>query len=64
MMGVPPDQAARLTYWQFTAMREIWNERHAENEPDGGDPVEPPSEEFVRARQAELAELGISGTRH
>lgn len=62
-MGVPPSEAGRLTYWQFTAMRAIWNERHADNEP-GGEPVEPPSEEFVRARQAELSELGISGTKH
>lgn len=63
MMNVPPSEAGRLTYWQFTAMRAIWNERHDTDAPDG-EPVEPPSEEFVRRRQAELDELGISGTRH
>jgi hypothetical protein len=62
MMGVPPDQAKRLTYWEFTAMRATWNERH--KSPDANEAVEPPSEDFVRAAQAELAELGISGTSH
>jgi len=60
MMGVPPDQAKRLTWWEFTAMRYTWNERHKPADVKG-DPVEPPTEEFVRAAQAELAELGISG---
>jgi hypothetical protein len=60
MMGIPPDQARRLTYWEFTAMRHEWNERH-KIDGDDGEPVEPPSEDFVRQRQAELAALGISG---
>lgn len=63
MMGVPPDQAKRLTYWEFTAMRATWNARHASDD-DSQEPVELPSEDFVRQRQRELAELGISGTRH
>jgi hypothetical protein len=62
MMGVPPEQAQRLTYWQYTAMRAVWNERHRRPDGDDGSPVQPPDEDFVRQRQAELAELGISGT--
>ncbi len=60
MGGVQPSEAKRLTYWEFTAMRSQWNERHQRDDDKGG-PVEPPSEEFVRMAQAELAELGISG---
>lgn len=62
-MGVGPSEAKRLTYWEFTAMRHEWGERHKSPD-DQGDPVEPPSEEFVRARQAELQELGIAGSVH
>jgi len=62
MMGIPPSEAKRLTYWEFTAMRYSWNERH-KLPTEGGD-VETPSVEFVRARQAELHDLGISGTQH
>ena len=62
MGGIPPSEAKALTYWEYTALRHEWNERHKSE----GDlePVEAPTEEFVRARQAELAELGISGTKH
>lgn len=63
MMGIPPSEARRLSYWEFTAMRAVWNERH-KTDGDDGEPVEPPTEEFVRQAQLELAELGISGTRH
>ena len=63
MMGIPPSEAKRLTYWEFTAMRHEWNVRHRSDEADGG-PVQAPSEEFVRAAQLELAELGISGKAH
>jgi len=62
MMGIPPSEAKRLTYWEFTAMRHGWNERH-KAPVEGGD-VEPPSVDFVRERQAELHALGISGTQH
>lgn len=62
MGGLAPSEAKRLTYWEFTALRFAWNERH-KAEPDGG-AVEPPTADFVRARQAELAELGIAGTKH
>lgn len=63
MGGMPPSEAKKLTYWEFTALRYEWNERH---KGDGieGEPAEPPSEDFVRERQAELDALGISGTKH
>lgn len=63
MGGIPPSEAKRLTYWEFTALRYEWNERH-KRDGDDGEPVEAPSEEFVRERQAELYELGIAGTVH
>lgn len=62
MMGCPPDQTRRLTLWEYTAMRAVWNARHKTDDPN--EPAEPPSADFVRARQAELVELGISGTKH
>ncbi len=63
MGGIPPEQAGRLTLWQYQAMRWNWNDRHKVETDDGddGEPVEPPSEEFVRQRQAELYELGVAG---
>lgn len=61
MMGIPPDVADKLSYLKFTALRHTWNVRHKRDDDD----IKPPSVEFVRARQAELQELGISGsTRH
>lgn len=63
MMGLGPSEAKRLTYWEFTALRHEWNERH-KGEDDKGAPVEPPSVDFVKERQAELAALGIAGTKH
>ena len=60
MMGVPPDQARRLTLWEFTAMRANWNKRHKAANDGDGEPVDLPSEEFVRQRQLELAQLGIA----
>ena len=62
-MGIPVADARDLSYWEFSAVRWEWGER--QKRPDdqgGGEPVEPPSAEFVRERQRELAELGISGT--
>lgn len=62
MGGIGPTEAGKLTYWQFTAMRAVWNGRQ---DKDGdGEAVEPPSAEFVRQAQAELDELGITGTKH
>lgn len=63
MMGVSVADANRLTYWQYTAMRHVWNERHRSTDDSGG-AIETPTEDFVRERHAELARLGIAGTRH
>lgn len=61
MMGIGPGDAGRLTYWQYTAMRHVWNERHrSDEEPD--DEIEAPSVEFVLDRWAQLEAAGI--TRH
>lgn len=62
MMGVSVGDAKRLTYWEFTAMRHEWNERHQTE--DQAEAVDAPDVEFVRQRQRELHELGIAGTKH
>lgn len=61
MGGIPPSEAKRLTYWEFTAMRHVWNLRH---KTDDDEKMPLPDEAFVRERQAELLELGIAGTQH
>lgn len=61
-MGVAPDQARRLSYWEYTALRYGWNERH--KNPEDGEPVERPTADFVRQRQQELFDEGIAGTAH
>lgn len=63
MMGFGPFEAGRLTYWQYTAMRHVWNTRHDSTDDSGGD-IELPSVDFVKQKQAELVALGIAGTRH
>lgn len=63
-MGVGHSDAKRLTLWELSALRYEYEQRHKTDEDIAGEPVEPPSVEFVRQRQAELAELGISGTQH
>jgi len=60
MMGVPPDQARRLTLWEFTAMRANWNKRHKQTNGGDDEPVDLPDVDFVRQRQLELAQLGIA----
>lgn len=63
MMNIGPAEAGALTYWQYTAMRHVWNERHSlDGEAD--DDIAAPDLDYVLARQAELAELGISGKVH
>lgn len=64
MMGVGPSEAGRMTYWQYTAMRHVWNARHKPEGADDEDNVEPPSVEFVRERMAMLEAAGISGSTH
>lgn len=50
-----------MTLWQYTAMLAVHNKRHAEADNGAGEPVVPPTEDEVRAAQAELYELGIAG---
>ncbi len=63
-MGVGPGEANELSLWEFSAMRTHWNRRQpkadGEDTNDDGEPIELPSEEFVRQRQAELNETGIA----
>lgn len=61
MGGIAPSEALKLDLWDYTALRSIWNDRHRRADDDDGDPVEPPNEDYVRAAQAELYELGIAG---
>lgn len=61
MGGIPPSEALKLDLWDYTALRTIWNDRHRPADGDDGEPVEPPTEEYVRQAQAELYELGIAG---
>lgn len=61
MMGLAPRDVDRLTYWQFTALRHEWNERHKSDDPDG-DPVVAPTVDHVRASQADLLARGIAGS--
>lgn len=63
MNGIGPEEAGRMTYWQYTAMRHVWNERHR-LEGDDDTAIELPDVEFVRERQKELARLGITGKVH
>ncbi|MFC3711264.1 hypothetical protein ACFOMD_01695 [Sphingoaurantiacus capsulatus] len=51
-MGIGPGDARALSYWEYSALLRTWNARH---DPDGeAEPVAPPSERFVRERQARL----------
>lgn len=63
MMGIGPTEAGRMTYWQYTAMRHVWNDRHR-LDGDAEDDIEAPGLEFVLERQKELERLGISGSIH
>jgi hypothetical protein len=63
MGGIQPSEADRLTMWQYTAMRTLWNRRHKSGtDEESDDRVEAPDAEFVRQRQAELLLLGIAGS--
>ena len=55
-MGIGPAEARELSYWEYSALLQAWNERH---DPEGAaGPV--PADAFVAARQARLAERGIA----
>lgn len=63
--GIQPSEADKLTIWQFTAMRTLWNRRHkSDTNDDDGEPVKRPDADFVRQRQEELRQLGIAGSVH
>ena len=32
MMGIPPSEARALSYWEYTALLAVWNERHGTGE--------------------------------
>lgn len=34
MMGIPPSEARDLSYWEYTALLTVWNERHSPNGAD------------------------------
>lgn len=56
-MGIGPAEARDLSYWDYSALLQTWNDRH---DPDGAsEPVAPPDGRFVAARQAQLAARGI-----
>lgn len=60
-MGIGPAQARELSYWEYAALLQTWNERH---DPDGEqEPIAPPAGDFVRERQVRLAERGIGESR-
>ncbi len=61
MMHIGPTEALTLDLHDYTAMRTIWSDKHAPADGDDGEPVDPPDEDYVRAAQAELYELGIAG---
>lgn len=62
MMGIPPSEAKRLTWQEYQAVLWWWNDRH---DPEGeNEPVEPPDPEFMRRRQARIADRGLARVLH
>lgn len=62
MMGVSVADARALTWWEFTALRTQWNQRH---DPDGKNaPVELPDEHEMMLRHARIEARGIARTVH
>lgn len=56
--GIQPSEAARLSMYEFTAMRTIWNRRHDNGDSQNdNEPLELPDADFVRERHAALKEL-------
>ncbi len=64
MNGIGPEEAGRMTYWQYTAMRHVWNARHRSPDESDDEDIELPTVDYVRERMAMLEAAGISGTRH
>lgn len=61
MMGIGLEEAKRMSYWEFTAQRYIWNERHRADDPDA---VELPDIDYVRRRGEMLEARGIARSIH
>jgi len=62
MMGIGHEEARRMSFWDFTAMRWHWNERHKSD--DDSDPVEAPDADYVADRRAMLEARGIARSIH
>lgn len=57
-MGIGPEAARQLSYWEYSALLQTWNARH---DPEAAlAPVAAPADSFVRDRQARLAARGIA----
>jgi hypothetical protein len=63
MMGIPPSEAKRLTWWEYQALLWNWNDRHPQPGEDG-DPAEAPDAEFVARRHEMLERRGIARMVH
>jgi len=62
MMGIGIEEAKRLTFWEYSAVLHVWNERHATED---SEPVELPDLDFVIRRGEMLEARGItSGSVH
>ncbi|WEK42984.1 MAG: hypothetical protein P0Y64_16825 [Candidatus Sphingomonas colombiensis] len=62
MMGIPPSEFKRLSWWEYQALVATWSARH---DPEGtASPAEAPDADFVAKRQARLAKRGLVRTVH
>lgn len=61
-MHIPPSEAKALTWWEYTALTTVWNERHAGK--DGASEVEPPSDEVMRRHDEMIVARGIGKVLH
>lgn len=62
MMGIGPEEAKRLSYWEYQALLWNWNKRHTLEDDDSD--VEAPSAEFVEHRHSMLARMGLGKMVH
>jgi len=61
MMGVPPSEARRLSWWEYQAMLWNWNDRHT---PEEEQEVEAAPADFVARRMQRLADMGLAKVLH
>lgn len=57
MMGIPPSEAKRLTWWEYSALMAEWNARHAP--PEAEAEVEAPTAEQMEASARAAAAMGL-----